>query len=113
MAHTAAGRPTPEQGTAAPRARRLHSRQPASLDDLGLLDRRPSPIDPPLRLVFRTSEGRIGHTRCGQPLDFHGCRAGIELDFYCAACVEHVTLPECVLSRIPLARQSALEPARA
>jgi hypothetical protein len=61
--------------------------------------------------VFRTRDGRIGHSRCGRPLEFHGCRAGIELDFYCHACVEHVTLPECVLSRIPLGDQTAAHPA--
>src|SRR5262249_17610983 len=61
-----------------------------------------SPTAPPLVMVFRARDGRIGHARCGWPLQYHGRRAGLELDFYCQGCVEHVTLPECVLSRIPL-----------
>jgi hypothetical protein len=61
-----------------------------------------SPTAPPMVMVFWTRDGRISHARCGQPLEFQGRRAGLELDFYCQRCVEHVTLPECILSRIPL-----------
>ena len=28
-------------------------------------------------------------------------------DFYCPRCVEHVTIPECILSRIPLGTLTA------
>ncbi len=61
-----------------------------------------TPTAPPMVMVFRTRDGRISHARCGQPLEFQGRRAQLELDFYCQRCVEHVTVPECTLSRIPL-----------
>ena len=55
-------------------------------------------------IVFRTPSGMVVHARCRSPLEFQGRRrAEFELDFYCRRCVEHVPLPECVLSRIPLA----------
>ena len=62
---------------------------------------------PPLLMVFRARDGRMGHARCGGPLTFQGRRAEIELDFYCPRCVEHVTIPECILSRIPLGTLTA------
>jgi hypothetical protein len=55
---------------------------------------------PPITSVFLT-DGRLHHAWCKQPLDYQGTRAGLELDFYCYRCVEHVTLPESVLARIP------------
>lgn len=55
---------------------------------------------PPITTVFVT-DGRLHHSWCKQPLDYQGTRAGLELDFYCYRCIEHVTLPETVLSRIP------------
>ena len=55
---------------------------------------------PPITTVF-VADGRLHHTWCKQPLDYQGTRAGLELDFYCYRCVEHVTLPEAVMARIP------------
>ena len=57
--------------------------------------------EPPTAIVFRSLDGRICHSRCGRSLQFQGRRGGLELDFYCQHCVEHVTLPECILPRIP------------
>lgn len=65
------------------------------------------PAAPPVVTVFRTPDGRIFHAWCRQPLEFQGRRAGLELDFYCLHCVEHVPLPECVVSRIPLGPAAA------
>ena len=55
---------------------------------------------PPIVTVFRLEDG-IHHTRCTSRIDFVGVRGGIEFDFYCLACCEHVTLPEGALPRIP------------
>ncbi len=60
------------------------------------------PPAPPIVTVFRSPDGSLVHAWCGQPLEFQGRRAGLELDFFCHRCVEHVPLPECVMSRIPL-----------
>jgi hypothetical protein len=60
------------------------------------------PVAPPPTMVFLTPDGRVVHARCGSALEFQGRRAQLELDFYCPRCVEHVSLPECILSRIPL-----------
>ncbi|MEX2147691.1 MAG: hypothetical protein WED01_11835 [Candidatus Rokuibacteriota bacterium] len=46
------------------------------------------------------SEGRIHHARCRGAIDFRGSRGGIELDFYCRTCREHVTLPEHAVARL-------------
>ena len=46
------------------------------------------------------SEGRIHHARCRAPIDFRGSRGGVELDFYCRTCREHVTLPEHAVARL-------------
>jgi hypothetical protein len=43
----------------------------------------------------------IHHTRCHSRIDFVGVRGGIEFDFYCLVCREHVTLTEAALPRIP------------
>ncbi len=102
MTKTVAVQSTVEQGTGAPHTDRSHTRVLAG--DAArrvLLGGHASPTAPPMVMVFRTRDGRIGHARCCRPLEFHGRRAGIELDFYCQRCVEHVTLPECILSRIP------------
>ncbi len=48
-------------------------------------------------------DGGLHHSRCSQRLSLHGQRAGLELDFYCLACAESVTIPFCVLERIPVA----------
>jgi hypothetical protein len=60
---------------------------------------------PPITTVFREAAGGIHHGRCGRLLDFHGRRAALELDFYCTGCLEHVTLPEMVVNRIPVVEQ--------
>lgn len=65
------------------------------------LARPASPAEPPLVMVFRSRDGRISHARCGHSLEFQGHRARIELDFYCRHCLEHVTVPDCVLPLIP------------
>jgi hypothetical protein len=64
-------------------------------------DRAPAPQP---AIVFRAaSGGMVCHVRCGQPLEFQGRRAGVELDFYCHRCIEHVTVPECLVPLIPVA----------
>jgi hypothetical protein len=53
--------------------------------------------------VYMALDGALHHSRCSQRLSLHGQRAGLELDFYCLACAESVTIPFCVLERIPVA----------
>ena len=53
--------------------------------------------------VYMAMDGGLHHTRCKQRLSLHGHRAGLEPDFYCLACTESVTIPFCVLERIPVA----------
>jgi hypothetical protein len=48
--------------------------------------------------AFMGSDGTISHARCGQPLEFHGTRGSIAVDFFCLDCQEHVSLP---LRRLP------------
>jgi hypothetical protein len=55
---------------------------------------------PRVTTVFQ-SEGRIHHTRCRGAIDFRGSRGGVELDFYCRTCREHITLPEHAVARVP------------
>lgn len=55
---------------------------------------------PPLATVYQAPDGSLCHAWCGRPLQFQGYRGGIELDFYCQRCLEHVTVPECSLSRV-------------
>lgn len=63
-----------------------------------------APLEAEIVTVYRTLDGAIHHARCGQPVMLERHRAGgLELDFYCLACAETVTLPFCVLSRIPTA----------
>ena len=66
-------------------------------------------LDAEIVTVYRTLDGAIHHARCGQPVMLERHRAGgLELDFYCLACAETVTLPFCVLSRIPFAAGAAM-----
>lgn len=58
--------------------------------------------DPAIVTVFRQLDGRIYHARCRRQIDFRGARGGLELDFYCLSCREHITLPEPVIARIPI-----------
>ena len=39
------------------------------------------------------SDGTVSHLRCGQPLEFHGTRGSVSVDFFCLDCQEHVSLP--------------------
>jgi hypothetical protein len=57
--------------------------------------------------VYRVPEGKLHHTRCQHAIDFVGVRGGIEFDFYCLTCREHVTLTEGALSRIPEGRATS------
>jgi hypothetical protein len=52
--------------------------------------------------VFRSVDGSLHHARCAQRIDFVGMRGGLEVDFYCIACREHVTLTESALERLAL-----------
>jgi len=56
--------------------------------------------------VYRALDGGIHHTRCGQRIMLPGRRADA-LDFYCLTCAESVTLPLCVIARIPVADEPA------
>jgi hypothetical protein len=58
--------------------------------------------NPPIVTVYFHTDGELHHGWCGHPLEFHGTRAGLEMDFFCIHCVEHVTLPNAVLPRIPI-----------
>ena len=56
---------------------------------------------PPVATVHRAPDGSLHHTRCARRLEFMGGRAGIELDFYCYSCCEHITLNSYVMMRLP------------
>src|SRR2546428_4058216 len=56
---------------------------------------------PTITTVFLGEDG-LHHTRCGQPMAFLRKRHGLELDFHCRVCHEHVSLPEYALSRVPV-----------
>ena len=53
--------------------------------------------------VYLALDGGLHHARCSQRLSLHGKRAELELDFYCLTCAESVTIPFCILERIPIA----------
>lgn len=53
--------------------------------------------------VFRREDDSVYHQRCKRPLSFQGIRALLEADFYCLACMAHVTIPLPALDRIPVA----------
>lgn len=52
--------------------------------------------------VYRALDGGIHHARCGRRMMLRGQRARLELDFYCLTCAESLTLPFCVLDRVPV-----------
>jgi hypothetical protein len=52
--------------------------------------------------VYIGSDGTIYHARCGQPAEYLRTRGGLELDFYCLACVEHITLAINALPQVPM-----------
>jgi len=56
---------------------------------------------PPVSTVHRAPDGSLHHTRCARRLEFMGGRAGVELDFYCYTCCEHITLNPYVVMRLP------------
>lgn len=56
---------------------------------------------PPVATVYRAPDGSLHHARCASRMDFQGRRAGLELDFYCLQCCEHITLTPYVLMRLP------------
>ena len=56
---------------------------------------------PVVSTVYLTDEG-LRHARCGEVIAFLRRRQGLELDFHCRACHEHVSLTEYALSRIPV-----------
>jgi hypothetical protein len=66
--------------------------------------------DPPPRVVavFRRADDAVCHSRCGRPLGFQGVRGLIEADFYCYACLTHVTIPVAVLEAMPVTAGVAL-----
>jgi hypothetical protein len=43
--------------------------------------------------AYMGSDGTVSHARCGQPLEFHGTRGSVAVDFFCLDCQEHVSLP--------------------
>jgi len=53
--------------------------------------------------VYMALDGGLHHARCNRRLSLHGQSAGLELDFYCLTCTESVTIPFCVVERIPIA----------
>jgi hypothetical protein len=55
---------------------------------------------PAVSTVYLTDEG-LRHTRCGEVLAFIRRRHGLELDFHCRVCHEHIALTEYALNRIP------------
>lgn len=65
----------------------------------------PSPASVPLAVTaFRRDDNTVCHGRCGRPLSLQGVRGLLEADFYCYACLAHVTLPLVVLGSLPLGR---------
>ena len=56
---------------------------------------------PAISTVYLTDDG-LHHARCGEVLAFIRRRQGLELDFHCRVCHEHVSLPEYALSRVPV-----------
>jgi hypothetical protein len=58
------------------------------------------PAMPPVSTVYRAADGSLHHARCASRMEFQGRRAGLELDFYCLQCCEHITLTPYVLMRL-------------
>ena len=56
----------------------------------------------PFTTVYRSPDGGLHHARCNRCLQYRGSRGGVEVDFYCATCCEHVTIPEIAVARIPV-----------
>lgn len=56
---------------------------------------------PRMSAVYRRGDDMC-HARCGRPLALQGVRGHIEADFYCYACLIHVTIPLAVLDAVPV-----------
>jgi hypothetical protein len=54
--------------------------------------------------MYFTPEGVLHHARCQSQLHFRGVRAGLEADFFCPSCHEHVSVPKYAVSQIPVER---------
>jgi hypothetical protein len=67
---------------------------------------------PPVATVHRAPDGSLHHTRCARRMEFMGGRAGVELDFYCYTCCEHITLNPYVVMRLPQPSAEAVTAAR-
>ena len=65
---------------------------------------------PPVTTVHRGPDGSLHHTRCSRRMEFMGGRAGVELDFYCYTCCEHITLNPYVVMRLPEPKPSNVMP---
>lgn len=61
---------------------------------------------PRIASVFRGVDGKLHHARCGREVELVGVRGGIELDFHCLGCFEHVTLTQGSLSHVPIGQGS-------
>ncbi len=68
----------------------------------------PAAEAPPISTVYIGSDGTIYHARCGQAVEYMRTRSGLELDFYCLTCVEHVTLSLNALPRVPMAGRTVV-----
>jgi hypothetical protein len=62
--------------------------------------------------VFMGSDGAICHSACWRPLEYVGVRGGLDVDFYCPECVEHLSLPMRRIPGIPMTAAPARRPAR-
>jgi hypothetical protein len=56
---------------------------------------------PAISTVYLNDDG-LHHARCGEVLAFLRRRQGLELDFHCRVCHEHIALTEYALNRIPV-----------
>ena len=63
---------------------------------------RHQPAAPVRMAMYFSPEGTLHHARCRRPLDLRGVRAELEIDFWCRACHEHVTLPTYAIPQIPV-----------
>jgi hypothetical protein len=64
----------------------------------------PKQAAPEQMAMYFSPEGILHHARCQSRLHFRGVRAGLEADFFCRVCYEHVTVPKYAVSQIPVER---------
>jgi len=79
------------------RARPRHRHAPSTPQPV-----RPHEPSPRVVAVFRRTDDAVCHARCGRPLALQGVRGLLEADFYCYACLAHVTIPVAVLESMPV-----------